>query len=332
MEPTEARFRATVIDPLVAGYVDAATNAEFKVAAGDQPSITAILLHMYLEARSQWDAWSAARGHRPSADDAQPAVAAGGPAAQVLRRLGPPVQAYNAKLLDGKPRQFPTRRLAGADAVLSRIYHEHTVSKAYTPLLLGEILSARTWTSADELNKLAAGGKEPSGGALHIVAGTVVAAWEPRGVMAMPDRRGSTDFGVRTRPMWRGKPPGPGIRSTPGRFSTSWWPRLAWAGSRALARPPTIGQCRPSPSRPWQTWGSFANRRRDCFAALSFAICQVDENGELKLRRGEDWRRSGHNATMGRLTSPPTTSWTPIASGRCATPGIVAPFSPRLRA
>ncbi|CAE7505128.1 PUB3, partial [Symbiodinium sp. CCMP2456] len=36
----------------------------------------------------------------------------------------------------------------------------------------------------------------------------------------------------------------------------------------------------------------------DCFAALSFAICQVDENGDLNLRRGEDWRRSGHNATM----------------------------------
>ena len=61
VEPTEARFRATVIDPLMAGYVDATTNAEFRVAAGDQPSITATLLHMYLEARSQWDAWSAAR-------------------------------------------------------------------------------------------------------------------------------------------------------------------------------------------------------------------------------------------------------------------------------
>ncbi|CAE7466803.1 PUB3, partial [Symbiodinium sp. CCMP2456] len=36
----------------------------------------------------------------------------------------------------------------------------------------------------------------------------------------------------------------------------------------------------------------------DCFAALSFAICQVDENGDLKLRQSEDWRRSGHNATM----------------------------------
>ena len=108
-----------------------------------------------------------------------------GPPPKSFDAWGPLVQAYNAKLLDGKPRQLPTRRLAGADAVLSRIYHEHTVSKAYTPLLLGEILSARTWTSADELNKLAAGGKEPSSGALHVVAGTVVAAeekkaWEPR--------------------------------------------------------------------------------------------------------------------------------------------------------
>ena len=193
MEPTEARFRATVIDPLVAGYVDAATNAEFKVAAGDQPSITAILLHMYLEARSQWDVWSAARAAALCPTAVPAASAATGPAGPPPKSFdawGPLVQAYNAKLLDGKPRQ--SRRLAGADAVLSRIYHEHTVSKAYTPLLLGEILSARTWTSADELNKLAAGGKETSDGAFHIVAGTVVAAeekkvWEPRGVMAFLD-------------------------------------------------------------------------------------------------------------------------------------------------
>ena len=206
VEPTEARFRATVIDPLMAGYVDATTNAEFKVAAGDQPSITAILLLMYLEARSQWDAWSAARAAALSPTAAPAASAATGPAPLMLNLPSPPagpppksfdawgplVQAYNAKLLDGKPRQFPTRRLAGADAVLSRIYHEHTVSKAYTPLLLGEILSARTWTSADELNKLAAGGREPSGGALQVVAGNIVAAeekkaWEPRGVMAFLD-------------------------------------------------------------------------------------------------------------------------------------------------
>ena len=65
------------------------------------------------------------------------------------------------------------------------------MSKAYTPLLLGEILSARTWTSADELNKLAAGGREPTGGALQVVGSVVAAeekkAWEPRGVMAFLD-------------------------------------------------------------------------------------------------------------------------------------------------
>ena len=38
--------------------------------------------------------------------------------------------------------------------------------------------------------------------------------------------------------------------------------------------------------------------------ALSFAICQVDEHGDLKLRREEDWRRSGHNATMGASDVP----------------------------
>ena len=197
MEPNQTRFHATVIDPLMAGYLDAASNTEFKVAEGDQPSIKAILLHMYLEAARA--AALCPTAARAAAADTGPAPAMlnlpsppAGPPPKSFDAWGPLVQAYNAKLLDGKPRQFPTRRLAGADAVLSRIYHEHTVSKAYTPLMLGEILSARTWTSADELNKLAAGGRDTSGGALHVVAGAVVAteekkAWEPRGVMAFID-------------------------------------------------------------------------------------------------------------------------------------------------
>ena len=44
----------------------------------------------------------------------------------------------------------------------------------------------------------------------------------------------------------------------------------------------------------------------DCFAALSFAICQVDEHGDLKLRRGED---RGTTPPWGRPTCPPTISW-----------------------
>ncbi|CAE7567933.1 unnamed protein product, partial [Symbiodinium microadriaticum] len=36
----------------------------------------------------------------------------------------------------------------------------------------------------------------------------------------------------------------------------------------------------------------------DAFLAASFPVCQTDENGELKMRRAEDWRRSGHNSTV----------------------------------
>ena len=41
------------------------------------------------------------------------------------------------------------------------------------------------------------------------------------------------------------------------------------------------------------------------FLAGSFAVCQTDEVGDLKVRRAEDWRRSGHNATV-RVHDVPT--------------------------
>ena len=36
----------------------------------------------------------------------------------------------------------------------------------------------------------------------------------------------------------------------------------------------------------------------DVFAATSFTILHKDENGKVKIRRGEDWRRCTHNATI----------------------------------
>ena len=47
--------------------------------------------------------------------------------------------------------------------------------------------------------------------------------------------------------------------------------------------------------------GSQARQDRrplEVFVAASFPIVQVDENGEPKIRRGEDWRRSGNNSTV----------------------------------
>ena len=34
------------------------------------------------------------------------------------------------------------------------------------------------------------------------------------------------------------------------------------------------------------------------FVAASFPILQEDESGDTKVRRGEDWRRAGHNSTV----------------------------------
>jgi hypothetical protein len=38
---------------------------------------------------------------------------------------------------------------------MARVHHEHTVSKNYTPLYLGEILTTRSFTATGEINKLA---------------------------------------------------------------------------------------------------------------------------------------------------------------------------------
>ena len=43
----------------------------------------------------------------------------------------------------------------------------------------------------------------------------------------------------------------------------------------------------------------------DHFLAASFPVCQTDETGDTKVRRAEDWRRSGHNSTI-RVGDVPT--------------------------
>ena len=105
--------------------------------------------------------------------------------------------------------------------------------------------------------------------------------------------------------MWRGNPPGPGIKSTRRRSSTSWWRRHGWGR--------VIGPCAapdhwavPTVALPSVTGMGVLRQPPlgDCFAASPSPFCQVDEHGELKLRRGEDWRRSGHNATMGASDVP----------------------------
>jgi len=66
------------------------------------------------------------------------------------------IQKYQSVLVDGIPRTFPEKVLLGAEAPLARLWHEHTVSKEYTPLKLGEIMTLRSFTVIGDINPIAA--------------------------------------------------------------------------------------------------------------------------------------------------------------------------------
>ena len=78
--------------------------------------------------------------------------------------------------IDGVKRYFPAEKLLGAEEVLARLWHEHTKTKDYKPLGLGEIVSRRTWTSGMDLNTMAANRSAAGAGAtVKLVDGALVA-------------------------------------------------------------------------------------------------------------------------------------------------------------
>lgn len=60
-------------------------------------------------------------------------------------------------------------------------------------------------------------------------------------------------------------------------------------------------QVRPTPSAPTHTK---TQRRPDPVIALAFSIEQTGSDGKPKVRRGEDWRRSGHNRSCDMTDQP----------------------------
>ena len=65
------------------------------------------------------------------------------------------IKKYNSVCLAGVPREFPERILIGAESILARVHWEHSCSKLYTPIELGELLSKRSFTATGEVNMLA---------------------------------------------------------------------------------------------------------------------------------------------------------------------------------
>ena len=63
------------------------------------------------------------------------------------------VKDYNdVTFLNGEKREFPEKVLLGTDKVLARMHHERTVSKHYTAVTLGEIMSQRVFTALGTVN------------------------------------------------------------------------------------------------------------------------------------------------------------------------------------
>ncbi|CAE7545260.1 unnamed protein product, partial [Symbiodinium sp. CCMP2456] len=75
--------------------------------------------------------------------------------------------------------------------------------------------------------------------------------------------------------------------------------KVATANTTSTPRPPAWLKTNAS-ALPWALGATelVEPPPGEAFLAASFAIIQIDENGEIKIRRGEDWRRSGHNTTI----------------------------------
>ena len=159
MAADEDSLQKSLIDPLWAGY--GTGSDRINIPEDEKPIARAVLLHTWSLARTTWS-----RYITPAAPPAAPATSttsstSGAAAAdhKVPKCLPPGkwselVAAYNNVTLHGKQRCFPVRELLGAEQVITRMWHERHVSKNYTPLQLGELLQARSFSASGEVNPL----------------------------------------------------------------------------------------------------------------------------------------------------------------------------------
>ena len=122
-------------------------NDEAKyVKAIVEPRINGVTVEVPIAKATMLDLWSEARRQRNAhvALPCQHSRPMRSPPCRYFSAWSACVEAYNAKLLDGKRCSFPTQQLLGAEEILARLYREHHKTNVYTLLGLGEILSRRT--------------------------------------------------------------------------------------------------------------------------------------------------------------------------------------------
>eukprot|EP00435_Cladocopium_sp_Y103_P013637 s2457_g3.t1 len=193
----------TLIQPLLQGWTKA-DGSQLTIPESDKPIARAVLLHMWLLARQQWTASQNAMQPTSTAPQTTAPASASTASEDKVPKTLPPgkwgamVKEYQSKQIDGEDRTFPTHEVLGAEAVLARVVHEVEISKNFTPVLLGEIIAARTFQSTGEPNPLAKREKAPQ--RLTLMGEQLTTApeepWTPRSVLAIMDGLNS----IRCRP------------------------------------------------------------------------------------------------------------------------------------
>ena len=188
------QLQTTLVAPLLAGFTKGSVTINLQ--DDEKPIAAAVILQMWQEARLRWNtrqtSVAAPAAPNPSGPSAPASASTGGDRAP---KILPPqvwsdqVSRYNRITLDGKPRKFPEMELLGAEQVLARIHWEHTQSKQYTPVGLGEILQKRSFQASGEVNPLQKDTAKSKALTLEndVLVQEEDKVWQPRSVLSVMD-------------------------------------------------------------------------------------------------------------------------------------------------
>ena len=198
LAPDEATYRDIVIAPLLSGFGEGADRIE--LSDTDRPIAAAVLLFMRKLALDSHAATqpSPSPGAADSPGSSGPSgVSASSKDSDKVPRTLPPgvwtaqIQKYEAVQIHGRNRSFPQQRLLGAESSLAKLWHQLKVTRDFSPLPLGEIMSRRSFDATGAVNALS---KRKLSKELivdvdrdRLVAEDAEDAWEPRSMLAVID-------------------------------------------------------------------------------------------------------------------------------------------------
>eukprot|EP00435_Cladocopium_sp_Y103_P041998 s2661_g11.t1 len=167
----EEGLEKTLISPLMQGWTRP-DGSTLTVKETDKPIARAVLLHMWLLCRQQWSAAQAAMQPTPAAPPVQQSTTSSSSTSEDKIPKSLPPGKWTALIQEYQTKQ----------AILARVIHENESSKMFTPVLLGEIISPRTFTATENPNPLAK--KEKNTTKLSFVGDQLTAEkdepWTPR--------------------------------------------------------------------------------------------------------------------------------------------------------